>query len=100
MNTLQYSSPAGTISSAAEGWSVPNASIEANWLYAMVVRQVETVESIAELIAVPPHIESALQEYARRNPDEAGRIDRVLHFRRQVQDRFNRLAAHTPSTTG
>ena len=46
------------ITNEAEGWNVPNANIEAKWLYAMVVRRVETIESIRELIAVPPHIES------------------------------------------
>ena len=77
----------------------------AKWLYAMVVRQVETVEAIRELIGVPPDIESALQEYARQNPNEACRINRVLQFRKLVQEKFHQLtvretsAADFPSMT-
>jgi hypothetical protein len=92
-----YPSPVKLPASEAEGWNVPNANIEAKWLYAMVVRRVETVESIRELIAVPPNVESALRGYARRNPNEACRIERVLQFRSMVQDKFKQVAMRTGS---
>lgn len=80
---------------------------EALSLFALVGRNGDTVESIRELIAVPPHIEAALLLYAERNPEEAFGIERGLQFRRRVAEEFERLAAHggadqtcTPETHG
>ena len=57
----------------------------------MLGRNGETVESIRSLIAVPPEIEDALTLYARRNPEDAFGIERVIRFRRRVAEEFERL---------
>jgi hypothetical protein len=64
---------------------------EALCLFAMVGRNGDTVESVRELIAVPPRIEAALLLYAERNPEDALGIERVLQFRRRVAEEFERL---------
>jgi hypothetical protein len=62
---------------------------EARILFEMMQRSGDTVESIRELIVVPPEIEEAL--YARRHPEDAYGIERVLKFRQRVADEFERL---------
>ncbi len=66
---------------------------EALTLFALVGRNGDTIESVRELIAVPPRIEAALLLYAERNPEDALGIERVLQFRRRVAEEFERLAA-------
>ena len=61
---------------------------EARSLFAMIGRNGDTVESIRELIAVPPNIEDALLLYAARHPEDAPGIKRVIEFRRQVAEKF------------
>jgi len=70
---------------------------EARILFAMVGRNGETVESLRELIEIPPEIEEALLLYARKYPEDAFGIERVLRFRKQVAEEFQRLTS--PSTS-
>lgn len=60
-------------------------------MFTMIDNKSHTVDSIRELIAVPPHIENALQLYAREHFEEATGIERVLRFRRRVGEEFERL---------
>ena len=66
---------------------------EARILFDMMIRKQETVESIRELIAVPLEIEEALTLYARRHPEDAFGIERVLKFRKRVAEEFDGLIA-------
>ena len=54
----------------------------------MVGRNGDTVDSIRELIAVPPEIEHALGLYAKRFPEDAPAIEKVLRFRTRVRLRI------------
>ena len=65
---------------------------EARALFAMIGRNGVTVESIRELIAVPPGIEAALQLYMSRHSEDARGIEKVLRFRQRVRAEFDRLA--------
>ena len=65
---------------------------EARNLFAQVEKNGVTVESIRELIAVPPKIEQALRQYVRRHPEDAEAIEKVLSFRKRVREEFDRLA--------
>lgn len=64
---------------------------EALSLFALIGRNSDTVEPVRELIAVPPRMEAALLLYAKRNPEDALSIERVLQFRRRVAEEFERL---------
>jgi len=64
---------------------------EAVDLFESVWRENLSVESVRELIAVPKNIEAALRQYARRYPEDAPGIERVLKFRRQVGEEFESL---------
>lgn len=66
---------------------------EALSLFALVGRNGDTVESIRELIPVPPRIERRLLLYAEQNPEDAWDVEHVLEFRRRVVEEFERLAA-------
>jgi hypothetical protein len=66
---------------------------EASDLFAGIESNGDTVESIRELIAVPPKIEEALWRYARLHPEDAQGIEQVLEFRRCVREEFERLVA-------
>lgn len=72
-------------------WAIRNPLDEARDLYRMVIHGSCTVESIRELIAVAPHIESALLAYADHYPKDGDRIRCVLQFRRKVGVEFERL---------
>ena len=73
---------------------------EALSLFAMVGRKGDnTVESVRDLIAVPPETEAALLLYAQENPEDAQGIERVLQFRRHVAEEFERLAAESCGAT-
>lgn len=73
------------------GWSTQSASAEAQMLFAMVGRNGDTAESIRELIQIPAKIEAALRIYVRSFPEDAGGIEGVIEFRRQVAQEFERL---------
>jgi hypothetical protein len=71
---------------------------EARILAAMVGKNGNSLESIRELIHVPPKMEQALRLYASRHPEDAKGIESVLRFRRRVEEEFERLCgAATPS---
>jgi hypothetical protein len=72
---------------------------EARILFEMMQRSGGTVESIRELIAIPPEVKAALTLYARRHPEDAFGIERVLKFRQRVGHEFERLvdAPFSPS---
>jgi len=65
---------------------------EARILFEMMQRTGGTVDSIRELIAIPPEIEEALTLYAYKHPEDAFGIERVIRFRRRVAEEFERRA--------
>jgi hypothetical protein len=69
-------------------WSAVCAKTEAQSLFTAVQKNSDTIESIRDLIAVPPHIESALRLYACEHPEEATEIEGVFRFRRRVGGRI------------
>jgi hypothetical protein len=70
---------------------------EARNLFALVGRNGDTVDSIRELIAVPRWIEHALGLYAKRFPEDAPAIEKVLRFRTRVREEFDRLVRESVS---
>jgi hypothetical protein len=66
---------------------------EARILFEMMQRSGGTAESIRELIAIPQETEEALTLYARRHPEDAYGIERVLRFRKRVAEEFDCLVA-------
>jgi hypothetical protein len=66
---------------------------EARLLFRLVGSNGDTIESIRELIAVPQEIEERLGLYAKRYPEEAPTIEKVLSFRKRVREEFDRLCA-------
>lgn len=72
-------------------WAIRNPLDEARDLHRMVAYGSCTVESIRDLISVPPEIETALLAYADRFPKDGERIHCVLQFRRKVGQEFERL---------
>jgi hypothetical protein len=64
---------------------------EARGLFGLVRRNAASVESVRDLIAVPPEIEAVLCLYAKRHPEDARGIEQVLRFRKRVQEEFDRL---------
>jgi hypothetical protein len=80
-------------------WAIRNPLDEARDLHRMTVYGSCTVESIRELISVPPDIEAALIAYADHYPKDGDRIRCVLRFRRKVGVEFERLLqSNTPVT--
>lgn len=80
-------------------WAIRNPLDEARDLYKMTVYGSCTVESIRELISVPPEIEAALMAYADHYPKDGDRIRCVLRFRKKVGVEFERLLqANAPVT--
>ena len=57
----------------------------------MIGRNGDTIESIRELIMVPPEIERTLRLYLRWHPEDADGIERVLKFRSRVAKEFEEL---------
>ena len=72
-------------------WAIRNPLDEARDLHRMAVYGSCTVESIRELISVPPEIEATLLAYADHYPKDGNRIRCVLQFRRKVGMEFERL---------
>lgn len=60
-------------------------------LYAMLSRNGDTVQTIRELIAVPPKVEAALWLYASRHPEDRAGIEGALSYRRAVGEEFEWL---------
>src|ERR1700676_4513773 len=81
-------------------WAIRNPLDEARDLHRMVTQGSCTVESIRDLISVPPEIESALRAYADRFPKDGQRIHCVLQFREKVAHEFERLVQRDLSFVG
>jgi hypothetical protein len=64
---------------------------EARGLFVLIRGEAASIESVRELIAVPPEIEAVLCLYATRHPEDARGIERVLRFRKRVREEFDRL---------
>jgi hypothetical protein len=64
---------------------------EARGLFVLIRGDAASVESVRELIAVPPEIEDVLHLYAKRHPEDARGIEKVLSFRKRVREEFDRL---------
>jgi len=77
-------------------WAIRNPKDEARDLYRMVVKGSCSVDSIRELIEVPPDIEAGLLAYAQANP-EGGGVYGVLKFRRSVALHFEEFLREQPS---
>jgi hypothetical protein len=63
---------------------------EARALYRMLGAG-HTLEELRECIGVPPEIERALMLYAAANSVEASWIEKILNFRKSVEQEFERL---------
>lgn len=89
---LQVVPPAGN-SKRDSHWLDRTASPrqEARILFGMMQRNGNTIESIRELIAIPPMIEGALTLYARKHPEDAFGVERVIAFRQRVAEEFELL---------
>jgi hypothetical protein len=72
-------------------WAIRNPLDEARDLHRMTVYGSCTVESMRDLISVPPEIEAALLAYADHYPKDGDRIRCVLRFRRRVGVEFEKL---------
>jgi hypothetical protein len=68
---------------------------EARGLFVLIRSNAASVESIRDLIAVPPEIEGVLLCYARKHPEDAQGIAKVLGFRKRVREEFDRLVANS-----
>jgi hypothetical protein len=99
--TFQATPPI-TVEKSESHWLDCTASAreEARILFEMMIRKREAVESIRELIAIPPEIEEALTLYARKYPEDAFGIEPVIRFRRLVGEEFERLVGRTSNAPG
>ena len=62
-----------------------------SWLCRMLGYDGNTVETMRQLIAVPPRIERVLLAFAQAHPEEAHSIEKSLKFRQAVAREFERL---------
>jgi len=80
-----------------DAWNLPSSpGEEAGRLVALVGHNGDTVETIRELIAVPPEIEKALLGFAKAYPEEAAGVHLLLEFRGKVSEEFERLCKPQP----
>lgn len=70
--------------------ALPPVKEEARALFEMVGRNGDTVDSIRELIRVPPKVKAWLLEQARYSPRGRCGIEKVLRFRWRVLVEFER----------
>jgi hypothetical protein len=68
-----------------------SAIAEAHAIYRMLGHDVNTVEELRELIAVPPKIERALRAFAKAHVQDAYWIEATLKFRESVAREFEGL---------
>jgi hypothetical protein len=103
MATAPQVQTAGTLSAKDDcsRWLDWNAkpTEEARKLLMLVGRNGDTIESIRDLIAVPPEIERTMRLFVLQHPEESGGVERVLAFRRDVAEEFERLAAESCGAT-
>jgi len=98
---LQVQAP-GPVPSVGDDWShwlesTATPREETRNLFALVGKNGDTVDSIRELIAAPPLIEHALGLYAKRFPEDAPPIEKVLNYRKRVREEFDRLVREVNS---
>jgi hypothetical protein len=80
-------------SRCSDVWVTRDPKSEARDLYRMVRYGNFTIAKIRELISVPPEIETTLRAYAFAYPEDAGKIEGVLGFRKKVAQEFERMLA-------
>ncbi len=80
-------------SEAAEPWlwSAASPQAEARLLFSMIGRNGDSLESIRELISVPPHVETLLRAFAQEHPEHGAGIEGILRYRLEVGREFERL---------
>jgi hypothetical protein len=71
--------------------------IEARGLVALVRTDAESVESVRELIDIPPRVERVLRYYMRTHPEDAAGLEKALRFRKSVREEFDRLVSESKS---
>jgi hypothetical protein len=64
---------------------------EARGLFVLIRSNAASVESVRDLIAVPPKIEGVLLLYAKEYPEDARGIEKMIGFRKRVLSEFDRL---------
>lgn len=67
------------------------AHAEAKSLLRLVGKNGDTVETVRELIGVPPRIAAEIQAYLRAHPEDEPAFGTVLSFRQRVSEEFERL---------
>ena len=70
---------------------------EARGLFVLIRGEAASIESVRDLIAVPPEIETVLCLYAKHHPEGASGIEKVLRFRKRVREEFDRLVRESES---
>jgi hypothetical protein len=87
------SKPARVLAISSFSWFNSNvaARVEAKALLALAGKNGDTIESLRELIAVPPEIEVLLRTYVRCHPAEGREIELGLRFRERVLEEFERM---------
>ena len=75
-------------------WFIGPPEVEARALLALVGRNGDTVDTIRELISVPPRIETPLRTYGQGHSEE--NVLQILTFRKRVAEEFARLVGGTP----
>jgi hypothetical protein len=80
-------SPRGT------AWAFSNVSAEAKSLFRLVLRKVETVESMRELIRVTPQELHVLQAFMVKFPELSRQVECAIAFRQNVLKEFELLVS-------
>lgn len=68
-----------------------SAKAEARMLFSLIGRNGDTLETVRELIAVPPETEALLRQFAEEWPECARGVEAILRYRRKVGEEFERL---------
>ena len=76
------------------GFELGDPKAEARSLLRLVGRNGDTIETVRELIGVSPRTERLLLAYGRKHPEDEPGILRILKFRQQVANEFEKLASN------
>lgn len=74
-------------------WAFSNVSAEAKSLFRLVVRHVETVESMRELIRVAPQELHVLKAFMAKFPELSHQVECAIAFRQNVLKEFELLVS-------
>jgi hypothetical protein len=74
-----------------EAWRCAEPKSEARCLVQLIGKNGHTIEALRELIRVTPKEEAILRASAFHSPNLAEQIERVLRYRVQVAEEFERL---------